>query len=71
MITPNAGSTAEASVNASGTAASGLTGPPAHLDEQTKAKHQNIRDWPAVLDAARKDGEQLLRGLRTDRKSVV
>ena len=65
MITPDAGSTAEASVNASGTAASGLTGPPAHPHEPTKAKHQNIRVSPAVLDAARKDGEQLLRGLRT------
>jgi len=65
MITPDAGSTAEASVNADGTAASGLTGSPAHLDEQTKAKHQNIRVSPAVLDAARKDGKQLLRGLRT------
>ena len=58
-------STAEASVNANGTVASGLTGPPAHPDEQTKAKHQNIRVSPAVLDAAQSDGEQLLRGLRT------
>jgi hypothetical protein len=34
---------AEASVDAGGTVASGLTGPPAHLHKQTKAKHQNIR----------------------------
>lgn len=30
-----------------------------------KTKHQNIRVAPAVLDAARKDGEALLRDLRT------
>jgi Mg2+-importing ATPase len=39
--------------------------PPAHPDEQTKAKHQNIRVSPAVLDASQSEGEQLLRGLRT------
>ncbi len=32
---------------------------------QTKAKNQNIRVSPAVLDAARKDGEELLQSLRT------
>ena len=31
----------------------------------TKTKNQNIRVLPAVLDAARKDGEELLRYLRT------
>jgi Mg2+-importing ATPase len=31
----------------------------------TKAKHENIRVSPAVLDAARKDGEPLLQSLRT------
>jgi Mg2+-importing ATPase len=30
-----------------------------------KTKNQNIRVSPAVLDAARKDGEELLRNLRT------
>src|SRR5271166_360699 len=42
--------------------------PPARPSEapiQTKTKNQNIRVSPAVLDAARKDGEQLLRDLRT------
>jgi Mg2+-importing ATPase len=32
---------------------------------QAKTKNQNIHVSPAVLDAARKDGEQLLRDLRT------
>ena len=35
--------------------------PPIH----PKAKHENIRVSPAVLDAARKDGEELLESLRT------
>ena len=35
--------------------------PPIH----PKAKHENIRVAPAVLDAARKDGEELLESLRT------
>ena len=65
MITPDADSTAEASVNANGTVASSSTAPPARPDEPTKAKNQNIRVSPAVLDAARKDGEELLRSLRT------
>ena len=42
--------------------------PPARPDEPaifTKAKHQAIRVSPAVLDAAGKDGEELLQSLRT------
>jgi Mg2+-importing ATPase len=35
--------------------------PPVHV----KAKSQNIRVSPAVMDAARKDGEELLQSLRT------
>src|SRR5579871_1079711 len=31
----------------------------------TKAKNHNIQVSPAVLDAARKDGEELLQSLRT------
>src|SRR5271166_215930 len=38
---------------------------PAATGSRTKTKNQNIRVSPAVLDAARKDGEQLLRDLRT------
>jgi Mg2+-importing ATPase len=42
--------------------------PPARPDEPqilAKAKHQNIRVSPAVLDASRKDADALLRDLRT------
>jgi Mg2+-importing ATPase len=43
-------------------------GAPAHPDKPAivaKAKNQNIHVSPAVLDAARKDGEELLRSLGT------
>ncbi len=59
---------AGALVSAAGTAGSGLAGPPAHSGEPaipTKAKNHNIRVSPAVLDAAGKDGEELLKSLRT------
>ncbi len=48
-------------------ARSGLAVPPARQQEPiaAKSKHQNIRVAPAVLDAARKDGDALLRDLRT------
>ena len=51
-----------------GMAGSKVTMPPARPDKPpipTKTKNQNIRVSPAVLDAARKDGEALLRDLRT------
>jgi len=67
MTTPNADSAAEALVDA-GTVGPKLAGPPAPPNEPalpTKTKNQNIRVSPAVLDAARKDGEELLRSLRT------
>ena len=51
-----------------GTADSTVAAPPARPEKPaipTKAKNQNIRVSPAVLDAARKDGEALLRDLRT------
>jgi Mg2+-importing ATPase len=67
MITPNADSKAEVPVNA-GAAAPQLAGTPARPNGPTvptKPKNQNIRVSPAVLDAARKDGEALLRDLRT------
>ena len=66
MTTPNADNATGALV-ASGTADSKLA-PPASPNEHpilTKTKSQNIRVSPAVLDAARKDGEELLRDLRT------
>src|SRR6202521_4250646 len=67
MTTPDADSATEALVDA-GTPGSKPTMPPAHPTEPsiaTKSKKQNISVSPAVLDAARKDGEQLLRDLRT------
>src|ERR1700674_3400742 len=68
MTTPDADRAAEALANVDGTVGSSLAGPPARPNEPpipTKAKNQNIRVSPAVLDAARKDGEELLRDLRT------
>jgi Mg2+-importing ATPase len=68
MTTSDADSTAGALVNDAGTSGSELAGPPARPSEPpipTKTKNQNIRVSPAVLDAARKDGEELLRDLRT------
>ena len=45
MITPDAGSTAEASVNAGRTVASGLTGPPARPDEQHSHEGEDTRTF--------------------------
>ena len=54
--------------DAHGAAGSKVAAPLAHPDKppiSTKTKNQNIHVSPAVLDAARKDGEALLRDLRT------
>jgi len=62
MATPDADSMTEAVVSSSPLA------PPAHPHDPrfaTKAKTHNIQVSTAVLDAARKDGEELLRDLRT------
>ena len=67
MTTPNADNATGALV-AAGTADSKLAPPPASSNERpilTKTKSQNIRVSPVVLDVARKDGEELLRDLRT------
>jgi Mg2+-importing ATPase len=72
MTTPDADSTAEF-VHTGGALGSSRTGQPGSPgpwlpDEPplaAKAKNQNIRVSPAVLEAARKDGEELLRSLRT------
>ncbi|MGD0227627.1 MAG: magnesium-translocating P-type ATPase [Terriglobia bacterium] len=51
-----------------GTGGPKVATPPARPDKPpipTKTKNQNIRVSPAVLDAARKEGEVLLRDLRT------
>ena len=68
ITTPDADSPVGALVEDAGTAGSKLGEPPAHSNEPpipTKTKNQDIRVSPAVLDAARKDGEELLRDLRT------
>ena len=68
MTTPDADSTAEALANSDGTVGSSLAVPPARPHQppiSTKGKNHNIQVSPAVLDAARKDGEELLRDLRT------
>jgi Mg2+-importing ATPase len=68
MTTPEADSTAEALVDDAGTAGAKLGAPPAHANElalPNKKKTQNIQVSSAVIDAARKDGEELLRDLRT------
>ncbi len=66
MTTPDVGSTAEGLVDPSATTASSLAGPaPEQPASSTKTKNRDIRVSPAVLDAAQKDGEELLRSLRT------
>src|SRR5271157_2420967 len=68
MTTPEAEPTAGALVGAVARPGSELASPPDpsnKLPISTKTKNQNIRVSPAVLDAARKDTEQLLRDLRT------
>ena len=68
MTTEDEGSKSGAPVVDAETAGSKLVGPAAHPTEPsipTKSKRQNIHVSPAVLDAARKDGEQLLQDLRT------
>ena len=62
------GTVGVALVNADGTPSFGLAGLPARPDDSAihaKPKHQKIRVSPAVLDAARQDGEELLQSLRT------
>jgi len=56
MPTPEVDSAAKALVTGAGTA---------------KTKNQNIQVSPAVLDAARKDGEELLQSLRTTAQGLA
>ena len=68
MTKPDAENTAEALVDAAGMSGSQSAEPPVHPTappSPTNAKTENIHVSPAVLDAARKDGEVLLRDLRT------
>jgi P-type Mg2+ transporter len=67
MTTPNADGPAGALAN-DRTAGARLTSPPAGPNQPpipTKTKNHNIHVSPAVLDAARKAGEELLRDLQT------
>lgn len=66
MTQPTPDSTALA--NGAATPGAHLAGPPVRLPQVLLPTHQktkNIQVSPAVLDAARKDGEELLRDLRT------
>jgi Mg2+-importing ATPase len=68
VTTSDSDRTPAASVNAADTGGPSHTEPPSRPDEPAipaKAKHQAIRVSPAVLDAAGKDGEELLQSLRT------
>ena len=68
MTTPEAESTAGASRKDPGTAGAVLAGSPTHPNAPsipTKTTKQNIRVSPAVIAAARKSNEELLRDLRT------
>jgi P-type Mg2+ transporter len=68
MAIPDADRTAGASVDEARTPGSRPTAPPSHLTEPSipaRSRKQNIHVSPAVLDAARKDTEHLLRDLQT------
>jgi len=68
MTTPDTDSAAGALANGASTSGSKLAASQARPNEPpipTKTKDQRIHVSPAVLDAARKDGEALLRDLRT------
>ena len=68
MAPPDASGTAAAVVPDPRPTGASLAGPPAGPKgppTPTKTKNQDIRVAPAVLDAARKDGDALLRDLRT------
>ena len=68
MTTPIESGSAATVAGEAGIGEPHIGAPPARPSEapiQAKTKNQNIRVSPAVLDAAGKDGEQLLRDLRT------
>ena len=68
MVKRDADSTAKTLVDADEASRSRPGRPPAAPDQPLilpKATHQNIRVSPAVLDAALKDGDELLRYLQT------
>src|SRR4030081_2349420 len=69
MTTPDSSNPAAPLINDAGTSSSKIAGPAVHpngsLIPPKDAKNHNIRVSPAVIDAAGKDGEELLRDLRT------
>ena len=68
MTAPDVDSAAGPFLNDTKTGGAGLAGPPARHNEPatpTQAKNQNIRVSLAVLDAAGKEADELLRDLRT------
>jgi len=68
MTTPDGENTSRAAINDGGAAAPKITAPltpPTQPPIVTRTKSQNIHVSPAVLDASRKDGVELLRDLRT------
>ncbi len=74
MTTPDPGSAVSAFVNADGTVGASLEEPLSRPDQPTvypKSKNENIRVSSAVLDAARENGEQLLRDLRTTSEGLT
>src|ERR1035441_9263732 len=68
MTSPDANSTANGAVHDAGGAGASLAPPPAGLKDPpipAKTRNESIQVAPAVLDASRKEGEALLRDLRT------
>src|SRR5450755_3815682 len=65
MTVPNADNAAGALVDGGRAGSKLASANPNEPPNLTKTKNQNIRVSPAVLDAARKDEEHLLRDLRT------
>src|ERR1017187_3012090 len=68
MTSPDANSTAKGAVHDAGGADASIAPPPALLKEPPIPAHtrnESIQVAPAVLDASRKEGEALLRDLRT------
>ena len=68
MTAPDTSGAVEVPADKAGLAGVGPAGPPPPPDKSpipTKAKNSNIRVSPAVLDAAGKDGDELLRSLHT------
>src|SRR5271165_4261156 len=74
MTTPHTDETVEPLATGGGTGVDSLSGPHALARQPLippKAKDHSIHVSPAVLDAARKDGEELLRSFRTSPQGLT